>query len=294
MDNSTKKLLLVIFVILLLIIIIWTLINREYFGQLHYYRNLEFGHCEQEESEEESEEPPTPPPSPPPTPPPLIHIPEVYFNTDNGSIAIYDFELDTWTLVGNVGFNLEDIAISPTGEMYGVTIGGGQLYQINPTTAAPTFIGNMTPNLGTNSLSFDENGILYGSTVGQLYTVSTVDATLTTVGLLPGSPLSAGDIAFSGDRCFLATTGQSLYNMDVSNLPTSLASSFSVGAFSPPSWTLGLAIYTLNGVSFLASGDWPSGIVRNVDPLTAVRTTITSSPYGAIFGATSMSWEPVI
>ena len=105
------------------------------------------------------------------------------------------------------GEEIFDIALSATYEVYGVT--NTQLYKINTTTGAATLVGP-TGLTGTNGLAF-LGATLYATKndVPNLYTLNTSTGASTNIGGWGGTdPLlfSGGDLAFVGNRLFVATT----------------------------------------------------------------------------------------
>jgi hypothetical protein len=108
------------------------------------------------------------------------------------------------TALGDTGLVMTDLAVSPTGELYGVTMGSeAALYSIDTSGATPsvTLIG-ATGSLGVgdaNSLDFDASGALYlaGSGSTLLRTVDLTTGTTSVVGDM--NYAASGDIAFGAD-----------------------------------------------------------------------------------------------
>ncbi len=110
-----------------------------------------------------------------------------------------------------IGFGgFQDIAITPNGNFYGVTI-TGLLYQLN--------LGNCTYQLVAqypkfcSSLVSDNNGILYGG-AANLMVYDPSANTMIDLGAFPNSWASAGDFSFSNGKMYMITTNQELIEID--------------------------------------------------------------------------------
>ena len=108
------------------------------------------------------------------------------------------------TAIGFIGGALnpqrmEDIAFSPSGELYGVSdLRTNQLSSINPNTAATTLIGNLGAGLSgvAVALEFSSGGTLYtATTTGQFGTINPFTGVAAFVGNIGFNP--AGDLAFA-------------------------------------------------------------------------------------------------
>ncbi len=80
-------------------------------------------------------------------------------------LATIDMSTGAYTVIGPIGrTDVQDIAFSPAGALYGVGVNlGGQLYQIDPTSGAATTIGGGAMGDNTQALCFDTDGTLYAS-----------------------------------------------------------------------------------------------------------------------------------
>ena len=173
--------------------------------------------------------------------------------TSGNTLATFDVLTSVTTVIGSYvppvpGGFFSDIALIPAGQMYGLDGTGSGLWQINPATAAITFIGNTTA--GSNSLVSDSSGVLYNVSGGSLYTVDKTTAVATLLGALPGSPADAGDLAFIGENLYLTTFANTLYKIDVTD-PTNPAKNYTVGTTLPDSFVRGLAELYFNGTQHL-------------------------------------------
>lgn len=105
------------------------------------------------------------------------------------------------TTIGSMGSVMTDIAVSPGGQLYGVT-SGGNLVTINSTTAAVTTIGSLGASI--NSLAFRSDGVLFGGSsavTSTLYTINTTTGAASALGVIGFQ--SAGDLEFVGGTLYL-------------------------------------------------------------------------------------------
>ncbi|HEY6891802.1 MAG TPA: hypothetical protein VI300_28630 [Solirubrobacter sp.] len=120
------------------------------------------------------------------------------------------------TVVGSLGVNeIEDIAVSPLGQMYGWNETGDDLYSISKATGAVTKVGEA--GLGVtfgDGISFDRNGALWGLLDGDFGHVFKLDpatgAVTTTATRLTGSPNKTGAMISSLDT---ACDGLTMYGV---------------------------------------------------------------------------------
>jgi hypothetical protein len=90
---------------------------------------------------------------------------------------------------------ISDIAMSPSGELWGVSF--DKLYQIDLPTAQATEICCLNVS-NTNALAFDASGSLFSATdTGFLYRVDIQNAQATVIGSFGSGFISWGDLAFS-------------------------------------------------------------------------------------------------
>lgn len=136
--------------------------------------------------------------------------PSLYFSGSGGQVGVVDATTGTWSLLGNAGFALTDIAFSPTGELYGISF--NQLYRVNTTNGSTTLVGNLGTSL--NSLVFGADGTLYAAN-NNLYTINTLTGLASVVGNLGGFN-SAGDLAFSGGQLYMSATNNQLVRVNTS------------------------------------------------------------------------------
>ena len=106
------------------------------------------------------------------------------------------------TVVGSLGVNeVEDIAFSPFGQLYGWNETGDDLATINKATGALTKVGES--GLGVtfgNGISFDRNGQLYGTLDGDFGHVFAISPVSGSLGPLSSSPRLTGSPNKSGNQ----------------------------------------------------------------------------------------------
>jgi hypothetical protein len=131
------------------------------------------------------------------------------------------------TFIGNgVGVAMVGIEIDSSGTIYGVSYPGGVLYEINKTTGAATIIGPTNEN-SVFDLAFDSNDTLYLITrQGELYTVNTSTAVLSTVGTIT----RANSIMFDSDDTLYATNSFTLFIVDLGSNPLTKSAVTTTGA----------------------------------------------------------------
>ena len=97
---------------------------------------------------------------------------------------------------------ITDIALSPSGSLYGCSF--DTLYLIDQSTAIATPIGSGLPS--TNALAFDASGQLFGATTsGAFLQIDTNTGGATTVGYYGSGYVASGDLAFAPDGTLYAT-----------------------------------------------------------------------------------------
>ena len=208
-------------------------------------------------------------------------------------LATYDVATNTQTIIGNMpAGEMFDIAMSPTGVLYGVDLFGTNLYIIDTTTAATTLVAPIVPTINPNSLTFGADGTLYANSYpSNLYTINpTTGAATLLFASLPEGPIGTGDLGFLGDKLFFAT-GQGLYRIILEDLPNS----YNVGAWNPPASTfmgiMGLAELYFDNKARLYGSDYMT--IFEIDPESGNRFNIISVPDfsgGQIQGMTSFTW----
>lgn len=150
-----------------------------------------------------------------------------FFATVSGG-DLYKVHLQTCstTFVGSTGYGFGDIAMTPSGDLYGIV--GGEIYHIDTTNASVTYIGQSTaPGIAMVALN---NNTLLVEYAQELYAVSTIDASTTFVGTIGYSAL--GDLTdFFGDL-YMSSGGQLIRITSEDNF-ASILSVTPVGTFDP-------------------------------------------------------------
>lgn len=144
----------------------------------------------------------------------------VYVAADDNNLYTIDPTTGVSTLVGNMGVEMTDIALS-NGVMFGVSFpvsGPDSLYAINPSTGAATLIG--PTGVFLNALQFSPDGTTLYAAGGAplcgptpphptacdtLYTVNTTTGAATPVGAA-GSYNSSGDLEFASNLYLTSAT----------------------------------------------------------------------------------------
>ena len=119
------------------------------------------------------------------------------------------------TVIGSLGVNeIEDIAFSPLGQLYGWNETGDDLYRINKATGAIEKVGESGQGVTFgNGLSFDRNGALWGlldGDFGHVFKIDPSSGAVTTGAHLSGSPNKTGNMISSAD---VACDGLTLYGV---------------------------------------------------------------------------------
>lgn len=143
----------------------------------------------------------------------------LWLSDDRGNIGTVHTGTGAVHKVGNAGVVMTDIAISPGGDLYGVS-GTSQLFHINPFTAHSTFVGNLGQSV--NSLTFSTSGVLYAA--GQaLFTINVGTGLAHLVGSAGDPYNSSGDLSFYQGQLFLSSAptaageGDHLFRLDAAS-----------------------------------------------------------------------------
>lgn len=142
-------------------------------------------------------------------------------NTNTPRVAIWNPTTNTNTTLATLSLPgpVMRAAFSPQGVLY-ITAGNSQLYTINTTTGAATYVGTLTCNgapLTTpgGDMAFAPDGTLYVEDEGTLYAANISTLTATYI----GSDGTIGNVqtAFASDGLFYATASDGdLYRMNLS------------------------------------------------------------------------------
>lgn len=117
------------------------------------------------------------------------------------NLGTVNVNTETSTVIGNSGVILTDVARTSSGALWGIDF--EDLYSINPTTGAATFVGGLGVG-GMNALVGNGSGLLAAShTSTSLYSVNTGTGTATALTGTLGHP-SMGDLAFHAGNLYAA------------------------------------------------------------------------------------------
>jgi hypothetical protein len=204
---------------------------------------------------------------------------------NDGSSTLLQISSETaaGTAIGETGFILTDVAVTPDGRVFGIL--PSRLFSINLTTGIASPVGTGLGVSDANALVSDANGVLYGATSsGWLIRIDPQTGHATAIGVYGSGYTSSGDLAFSPNGQLFGTvldggTDEVLISVDVA---TGLGTM--IGRVGFPN-VFGLA-FTPDGTLFGAtSGNPPSLLV--IDTTTGAGTAIgTISNANGITGLT--------
>ena len=115
------------------------------------------------------------------------------------------------TIIGYLGYYLNDIAFDSSGNLYGI---GDQLYKIDPSTGSATPIAGPLGLSSITSLEFgSDDGTLYAAN-DSLCTVNPLTGIGAVIGKGGDPYISSGDLALLGSQMYLTST----YNSSTDSL----------------------------------------------------------------------------
>lgn len=128
-----------------------------------------------------------------------------FLSTGIGQVGKIDTSTGTFTPLNKNGITFFDIALSNSGDLFGVTGGTtGALYSIDKNTGSSSKIGNLGVFL--NALDFSNENVLYGAGDDSFYTIDPSSGAASLVAKIPNF-ISSGDIAFDAvNNQFFATS----------------------------------------------------------------------------------------
>ena len=189
--------------------------------------------------------------------------PILWVDDTSGEIGKVDVATGHVTLVGNAGLQLTDIGFDPKGNLFGVSF--NEFYSVNETTGAVKAIGSLGIGVA-NALVFSHTGTAYMMGYGSdnLYTINTSTGAATSIGHVSGFA-SGGDLAFHDGTLYLASTANSLVQVNLSPV-----SGTQIGSFGVPN-VYGLANGD-NNVLYAVAGT----SVYSVNPSTGAATFVVN------------------
>ncbi|MGO9823248.1 MAG: DUF6923 family protein [Solirubrobacteraceae bacterium] len=168
--------------------------------------------------------------------------------------------------IGPIGADLYDIALAPSGQLYGID-GLSNLYTINQDTGAATKVGPVGyPLVG---LVVSSGGTIYGAGSNQLVVINPATGSGTPVGSGIGFTAS-GDLAFDASGNLYMTASDTSSTDLLVSLNTTTGVGTAVGAIGDPNvYGLGYSSGTLYGTDY-------QGNLLTIDPATGAGTIIAT------------------
>ncbi len=187
----------------------------------------------------------------------------------NSPSTLYRIDPSTFavTTVGtfNHGDQMTDVAVTPAGELYGVSF--TSLYHVNKTTGAATFVADLSGG-GNNALTFLPSGnLLAADSNGDVKLVNPTNGTVTAVGNFGGGLGSSGDLVATGGGVMYGTTpGDKLVRVSTANGVATI-----VGPIGK-SEVWGLAYANAHVIGLTTGGQ-----LLNIDPQSGMSTVLAST-----------------
>ncbi len=137
---------------------------------------------------------------------------QTLFVQDDSFLYSYQPATNAFSKIGNTGFLLTDIAVTPSGIAYGV--GFSSLYALNTSTGQATLRTNFGRS-DINALTSDNTGQLFaaGNSTKTIFKLNPVSGTLAAFGTATAA--SAGDLLVVNGNLYLATSDRTLDSFDL-------------------------------------------------------------------------------
>lgn len=139
--------------------------------------------------------------------------PSLIWVSSQNKLATYDVVSKEFNLIGDTGITTYDIAMSPDGTLYGVDSSGNELYTLDRLTAKATHVATLSPNGFVNSLTFAQQGALYGCQGTKLVKIHTETGVVTVLGDIGVG--SAGDMVFFNNNLYMSSTNNTLILVNI-------------------------------------------------------------------------------
>jgi Ca2+-binding RTX toxin-like protein len=146
--------------------------------------------------------------------------------TRDGKVGTVDGTSGNFAQIATSNLDFSDIALSNSGELFGITF--GNLYKIDRNLGSASLVGNfgLGSSVQLNALEF-ANNILYASDLSKLYTIDTSNGAATLAANLGSEFDSSGDLVFDvTNNRFLATsigtTSDSLFSISLTGQATKI------------------------------------------------------------------------
>jgi hypothetical protein len=173
--------------------------------------------------------------------------PILWVDDSDGTLGTVDVATGVATVIGQMPQVMTDIAFDPSGNLWGITF--GQLFQINPTTAAVTLVGNLGTSL--NSLVFAADGTLYAAN-NALFSVNTSTGAATLIGS-GGGYNSSGDLAFVGGNLYLSSAGgDNLFRLNTTTGAGTLVGAIGFGSVFGLATDNNIDLYGITGTNVIS------------------------------------------
>jgi len=149
-----------------------------------------------------------------------------FVTVSGGDLYKVHIQACSTTYVGPTGYGFGDIAMTPSGDLYGIV--GGEIYRIDTTNASTTYIGQSTaPGIAMVALT---DATLLVEYAEDLYAISTVDATTTYIGNIGYGAL--GDLTDYFGDLYMSAGGQ-LIRIDSEDNFATILSVTPIGTIDP-------------------------------------------------------------
>jgi len=149
-----------------------------------------------------------------------------FVTISGGNLYKIHIQACSTSFVGPTGFGFGDIAMTPSGELYGIV--SGMIYRIDTTDASTSYIGQSTAP-GVSLVALDNSTLLAEHSL-HLYAISTTDATTTLVGNIGYG--ASGDLTWYDGDLYMSSGGHLIRITSDDNF-NSITSVAPVSAFNP-------------------------------------------------------------
>lgn len=139
--------------------------------------------------------------------------PSLIWLSSANKLATYDVVTKEFNIIGDTGITTFDIAMSPDGVLYGVDSSGNDLYTIDRLTAKATHVVTLSPQGFVNSLTFAQQGALYGCQGTNLVKIHPETGVVTVLGDIGVG--SAGDMVFFNNNLYMSGSDNTLILVNI-------------------------------------------------------------------------------
>lgn len=240
-----------------------------------------------------------PEPSTNPTTDPCLECDVIYAGDSGRGLWRIDQVAGTSTFIGNMPFNMFDMAISSDGRLFGVR-SNGRLYEISACDASGVLRTTVSAGNGLTGDIFSTDLFVQGPPLRRIQTSGTFPIATIGGSIGPGPPgwcgASSGDLAMNPDNGLLysalgcsacASAGDMLVTIDpaTGNVLSEVGCIQDAGGNTFPS-VFGLAFDS--DCNLWGGNGFPDPSLIRIDPATAIATVVSiSGGYNAAFGLAS-------